>query len=109
MTHGSTARWWRSWRRSNVASRAPNGLISPVIPPTGRTFEDGQVERQRDEDQVRARAEGLKVEQNAVEQEAKRLETTPRGVVPGIGVLALFGVIGIVFALYEMTCRPIEA
>ena len=58
---------------------------------------------------MRARAEGLKVEQNAVEQEAKRLETTPRGVVPGIGVLALFGVIGIVFALYEMTCRPIEA
>lgn len=85
------------------------GLVRPVIPPPGRTFEDGQVERQRDEDQLRARAEGLKVEQNAVAQEAKRLEATPRGVVPGIGVLALYGVIGILFPLYEMTQRPIEA
>jgi len=84
-------------------------IAASVGPHIGRSFADVQDDLQREEQRLAGETSALIGQQALLDLDATRMKGLPRGVLPGVVVLAFFGVVGIVLPLYDMSQRPVPA
>lgn len=93
-----------------VARLRSSPVLVPSLPVSlAVSVQNLQAEFERDERQLRDQTAALQKEKALVDAEARRLKDLPRGVLPGIFVLATFGVVGIVVPLGMMASRPVSS